>query len=117
MNFRVVPLPESVVKIPSDMIALGDSMSALTNRYMLDTALGVISRSGGHVQGNFNQAMIEDSIREQSRRHGGMANIAFCDAHVAGLKFQPLFFDESDDALRRWNNDHEPHREVLRGGR
>ena len=26
----------------------------------------------------------------------------------------PVNPDESDEALRRWNNDHEPHREVLR---
>ena len=56
------------------------------------------------------------SIREASRRHDGFAIVVFADAHVAGMKFQPLFFDENDDALRRWNHDHEPHREVLTGG-
>ena len=109
----LVPLPETQVKAPDDMIVFGDNFWVFTDREM-DYEAGGIARSvpgGGH-----DAATVERSIREANRRHGGFANVVFGDGHVAGMKFQPLFFDESDDALRRWNNDHEPHREVLTGG-
>jgi prepilin-type processing-associated H-X9-DG protein len=37
----------------------------------------------------------------------------FCDGHVESPALQYLFADTSDDALRRWNRDHQPHRERL----
>jgi len=40
-------------------------------------------------------------------------NIVFCDGHVAGWRLYPIFFDKSDESLRRWNIDHEPHREII----
>jgi len=39
--------------------------------------------------------------------------LRFCDGHVEGLKLEALFKDKSDHALRRWNRDHQPHRERL----
>jgi len=46
-------------------------------------------------------------------RHHGRLNALFCDGHTLAIKVHSLLFDHSDDALRRWNNDHEPHRELL----
>jgi prepilin-type processing-associated H-X9-DG protein len=75
-------------------------------------------KSEPHVGCYFSNRLSANSARiylnRTARRHSGVANVAFCDSHVEGIKFQPLFFDESDEALKRWNNDHEPHREVLR---
>jgi len=116
MKGRVVPISESAVKTPDDMIAFGDNFRVYMDRVMV-VSLGEIARSvSGFDEVAHSRITAEDSIRALSRRHGGIANVVFCDSHVAGMKFAPLFFDESDDALRRWNNDHEPHREVLRGG-
>jgi len=36
-------------------------------------------------------------------------NMVFCDGHTELVKRVKLFANE-DDALRRWNRDHEPHR-------
>jgi prepilin-type processing-associated H-X9-DG protein len=47
---------------------------------------------------------------QQGQRHGGSANIVFCDGHVEARKNRVLFFDTRDTALRPWNIDHEPHR-------
>jgi prepilin-type processing-associated H-X9-DG protein len=41
------------------------------------------------------------------------ANVVFCDGHVESPTLQFLFADTSDDALSRWNRDHQPHRERL----
>jgi len=43
--------------------------------------------------------------------HSRRANMAFCDGHVEYAK-QDKWTEESDAARRRWNNDHEPHRET-----
>ena len=47
-------------------------------------------------------------------RHRNLANIVFCDGHVSALSLDYLFTDSSDDALKIWNRDNEPHRERLR---
>ncbi len=47
------------------------------------------------------------------QRHQGKANVVFCDGHVESPTLPFLFADTSDDALRRWNRDHQPHRERL----
>lgn len=52
------------------------------------------------------------SVRAWRRRHKGLFNVAFCDAHVESLKPEVLF-GKTDPMLRRWNNDHQPHREKL----
>jgi len=46
-------------------------------------------------------------------RHQGKANVVFCDGHVESPTLQFLFEDASDEALSRWNRDHQPHREKL----
>jgi prepilin-type processing-associated H-X9-DG protein len=46
-------------------------------------------------------------------RHQGKANVVFCDGHVESPTLQFLFADTSDDALSRWNRDHQPHRDLL----
>jgi hypothetical protein len=37
----------------------------------------------------------------------------FCDSQVELPTLKFLFADTSDAALRRWNRDHQPHRERL----
>jgi prepilin-type processing-associated H-X9-DG protein len=46
------------------------------------------------------------------KRHSGRYNIAFCDGHVEGVH-RDILFRKSDTELRRWNNDHEPHADLL----
>ena len=43
-----------------------------------------------------------------SKRHGGGANILFCDGHVEHGS-QARWIEKTDSARRHWNHDHEPH--------
>ena len=54
-----------------------------------------------------------DKNGRASSRHQGKANVVFCDGHVESPTLKFLFADTSDEALRRWNRDHLPHREKL----
>jgi prepilin-type processing-associated H-X9-DG protein/prepilin-type N-terminal cleavage/methylation domain-containing protein len=89
---KFVPIGESEVISPSDMMALGESFDG---RMAFDRNL-----NGMDKYGNLN-------------RHQGKANVVFCDGHVESPTLPFLFTDTSDAALSRWNRDHQPHRERL----
>ena len=81
---------ERRVRMPSDMIAMGDSMFVIgttTPGYLL-------TLTGG--------------FRADPRRHNGGSNIAFADGHSENKRNDRLVANE-DANRRRWNNDHEPH--------
>ncbi|MBI2946965.1 MAG: DUF1559 domain-containing protein [Verrucomicrobia bacterium] len=113
------PLPEVVVKVPSDMIALGDATLSKISESDL--------KSGWKVNGPpaacgtmwigippkiFTEAYDRMAIQAARERHRNISNIAFCDGHVESIKQEKLY-ERTDDNLRRWNNDHEPHRNLL----
>ena len=79
---------ESVVRMPSDMIAIGDSLSS-----------GV--RLGADV-----------GLREARRdNHNRRVNHVFCDGHVESSATNQVYV-RTDQARRRWNNDNQPHPET-----
>lgn len=41
--------------------------------------------------------------------------MSFCDGHIEGSRIQDLFDVLRPDVLRRWNNDHLPHQELVPG--
>ena len=88
------PVPDSEVKAPSDMIALGDT----TSDFYWD--IGITP------QFSFKKLWPGD-------RHNKGANILFCDGHVELMK-QDKLVEETESMRRRWNRDHEPHPETWR---
>jgi prepilin-type processing-associated H-X9-DG protein/prepilin-type N-terminal cleavage/methylation domain-containing protein len=83
-------VPESRVRMPSDMIAMGDSMFVIgttTPGYLLT---------------------LTDGFKSDPRRHNGGSNIAFADGHSESLRNDRLVSNDEANR-RRWNNDHEPH--------
>ena len=88
------PITESEVIMPSEMMAIGDSFDASAE----------FKRR--------NLANLE-TFGNTLARHQGKANVVFCDGHVESPTLKFLFEDTSDEALRRWNRDHLPHREKL----
>jgi len=51
-------------------------------------------------------------IQANQWRQNNSQNIVFCDGHVEGIKEDKLH-EQTDTALRRWNNDHQPHKDSL----
>ncbi len=91
-----VPVPESRVRVPSDMIAIGE--------------LAFFGFPYGHT---------EDIWRDMQRRlHGRLGNAVFCDGHVDSsdpglLPHQPGGYFIPDAArAKRFNNDNQPHPET-----
>jgi prepilin-type processing-associated H-X9-DG protein/prepilin-type N-terminal cleavage/methylation domain-containing protein len=91
---RRVPIEESKVVDPSDMIAMGDCFDGSDILMREDLA-------------DF------EKVGNVFSRHQGLANVLFCDGHVESPTLKYLFEDTSDEALSRWNRDHQPHREEL----
>ncbi|MBI3418269.1 MAG: DUF1559 domain-containing protein [Verrucomicrobia bacterium] len=96
-----VAMRESAVLNPSDMIALGDT----TSDFYWDIGLTP----------QFSFPRIWPGVRHPgvADTTSGGANITFCDGHVEYLK-QKALVDENETMRRRWNNDHEPHKESWR---
>jgi len=107
---------ESQVKVPSDMIEVGDA--ELQNSSLWPP---LDSEYSGLPQGTkflFGEGWISKTAflnfvgRFQSffpavqRRHGGRQNMAFCDGHVESIKIEKLY-EWSEQSLRRWNYNHE----------
>lgn len=92
------------VRVPSDMIAFGDAY--------VEHDSGKFAGDHGVIGINFRGGMAVLTSPPE-RRHRGRLIMIFCDGHAGAIKVRDLLLDYSDDALRRWNNDHEPHRELL----
>jgi len=86
-------LPESGVVMPSDMIAIGDDFSGTSIFATTEGGLADFEKKGNTLS-----------------RHSGKGNVVFCDGHVESLKLRSLFEDTDDEALSRWNRDHQAHR-------
>jgi prepilin-type N-terminal cleavage/methylation domain-containing protein/prepilin-type processing-associated H-X9-DG protein len=85
-------LPESAVRVPAEMIALGED-------WWIMTSPNEFNRRNGY------------PWFAKHRWHGAGANAAFVDGHVQFDKYDALY-GKNDAARRRWNNDHEPHPET-----
>jgi prepilin-type processing-associated H-X9-DG protein/prepilin-type N-terminal cleavage/methylation domain-containing protein len=93
---KLSPVDESEVIVPSEMMAMGDCF----------TGVGFFERDNLDM-------LLKFKYGNTQTRHQGLANVAFCDGHVESPTLQFLFADTSDEALSRWNRDHQPHRERL----
>ena len=93
-NSDIIPIHESEVIVPSDMMAIADSFEGDVG--LLRENLNTIKKYGNTLT-----------------RHQGKANVVFCDGHVESTTLQFLFEDTRDAALSHWNRDHLPHREKL----
>jgi len=88
------PIPENQVTVPSDMMGIGDCLN-------------------GGVEFDRDKLAKAQHFGNFLTRHGGKANVLFCDGHVESPTLKFIFEDTSDAALVRWNRDHLPHRDRL----
>jgi len=103
----IKPRLESEVAVSSEMIAFGD---VCLDPHYWACPDGYFFLPNYNYSGNGFQQ--RDSMN-LLRRHGGMYSVGFCDGHVESARPEK-FFKASDDVIRRWNIDHEPHRELWR---
>jgi prepilin-type N-terminal cleavage/methylation domain-containing protein/prepilin-type processing-associated H-X9-DG protein len=106
---RLFLIRESRVLVPSDMISVGDAYNDNGNGYTGEGVPGLTEQYGYQ----FGDAAVKERARQSARRrHTGKFNVVFCDGHVEHMKPSKLF-GQDDAALRRLNNDHQPHRELI----
>lgn len=96
---------ESEVINPSEMIALGESISRNYSKTTLVNGTDFLSRRIN--------LYFDGGLSGAPQRHRGRANITFADGHVEANTLKKLYFDTDDAALRRWHIDNEPHRELF----
>lgn len=104
-----IPIRESVVKVPSDMIAFGDLIvPSSDSNVRAITQLAWVQRLYPHAAGT-GFLRIDTFKQPVFSKHRARFNRLFCDGHVEPENLSRPF-KMTDDYLRRWNNDHEPHR-------
>ena len=105
----------AAVRTPVDMIALGDEFLRSKNA-SLD---GVMSRDGTiapatHYDGTGSYPSKTKPKKQPAFiAHRGRANRAFADGHLESEDLRTRF-SASDEKLKRWNLDHQPHSDLLR---
>ncbi|MBI4661454.1 MAG: DUF1559 domain-containing protein [Verrucomicrobia bacterium] len=120
-----VSIPESKVRAPADMLAFGDAPLIVVLPIVLKAAYDIQGDLGYHGFGLLdinqrnkmqapNSSFGLRALKASKLRHRGTYNVTFCDGHAENLKEEKLF-DRGETALRRWNNDNEPHADVLTG--
>jgi prepilin-type N-terminal cleavage/methylation domain-containing protein/prepilin-type processing-associated H-X9-DG protein len=99
-----VPVPETKVLVPSDMLASGDYPGL---------RIGQDADIFPSVEGNkiVTSETNEDDGDHLAGRHSRGANVFFCDTHIEHAKLIN-WNERSDLARRRWNSDHKPHPET-----
>jgi prepilin-type N-terminal cleavage/methylation domain-containing protein/prepilin-type processing-associated H-X9-DG protein len=124
LSTSILRISDSRVEVPADMIALGDATlswdAAAVVRIYFDVSLAHDSYDGWSLldfntrnfQERPNFAGSQGVIDATLKRHNGHYNVVFCDGHVEGIPRDKLF-EPVDTALERWNNDHEPHADLM----
>jgi prepilin-type N-terminal cleavage/methylation domain-containing protein/prepilin-type processing-associated H-X9-DG protein len=92
-HWNVPPVTESRIKVPSDMLAIGESR------------LWTGNESGGDTLGPGNLAHLFNPAR-----HGRNYNLLLCDGHVSSLR--PMILFNPTNSASMWNYDHQPHSEL-----
>jgi len=119
---KQTPIREQQVISPSEMIAVGDSFLMFQRNYSTGYKSEVGGspflrllqdpvRTGANRNAGDGPVYLGDGVYQQ--RHSARFNILFCDAHVEDMKITDLFTIQRDDLLAKWNNDHQPHRELV----
>src|SRR6266536_2757402 len=105
---------ESAVSRPVEMLAIGDGYMGAAGPpnkpgFAVWDSPGFLAREGNRHGGDF----LTTKLPTGAKRHQGVLNMLFCDGHIDGMRIQRLFYSRSDEDMRLWNNDNQPHRERL----
>ena len=110
---RGMPLKETQVANPGDMIAITDSI-------VVGNAPSYSTFSSGYVfashdalseplfTGRSDTKELDAGRRVYGQRHSGRFNTLFCDGHAEAIKTDNLFNAKRPDVRQRWHFDHKP---------
>lgn len=124
LDSGLLRISESKVLAPADMIAIGDATLSWSPAAILRSYYKVAVTGDGYDGWgllDINTRNLEERpnyvggpgvVSATMKRHHGRYNIAFCDGHAETIRRDDLF-ENSDRALKRWNNDNEPHADLL----
>jgi prepilin-type N-terminal cleavage/methylation domain-containing protein/prepilin-type processing-associated H-X9-DG protein len=98
--FQNAHVRETEVVSPANMLDYGDAVL---------TSLGDTTRFSPRAF--YRGGGFPEQASAQARRHNGMFNVDFADGHVVSMKTKELF-GLTDESMRRWNKDNEPHRNA-----
>lgn len=111
-DFRQVTVEatkDSAVQQPAAMVAIGDGFLRLDDpKY--DGAQSISAALGPHKNHGGLASRTPYKLQTSFRNHHGKFNYGFCEGHVEVEDMNKQFFP-TDENMRRWNRDHEPHRE------
>jgi prepilin-type N-terminal cleavage/methylation domain-containing protein/prepilin-type processing-associated H-X9-DG protein len=109
-----LPTRESALRSPSDFIALGDAFIRSRNLALdgMSSRDGTIAPASHYASVSVYSSKTPPKKQQNFLNHRSGANRAFLDGH---LEFEDIRkpFVPTDDRLRRWNVDNQPHREML----
>ncbi len=101
----VSPTSESQIRVPSDMLAMGDS-SMVVGPLTGNVRLGAAEDGGDDAWG----CSLNAWLLIYAARHGKNYNVVFCDGHVSAMN--PSFLFNPSKTASMWNYDHQPHPEL-----
>lgn len=97
------PASENWVRVPSNMIAIGDGMT-----FLPPPLLAATLSPTDPLYNIFPIIMEPQGYPGANKNHANGANMIFCDAHVEYAK-QSAWLDPGDENQRRWNADNQSH--------
>ena len=110
-----VPARESAVKSPARFIAFGDGFNRSTSTPddAAPSLAATIAPFVDLIHGTSTMSTVPFKQGRNFKAHRGRCNRLFFDGHVASEDMRKAF-GTSDDEVRTWNIDNEPHRNLLR---
>jgi prepilin-type N-terminal cleavage/methylation domain-containing protein/prepilin-type processing-associated H-X9-DG protein len=110
----VIGTRESEIRVPSEMIAVGDALFGTLKNYVVPTfeCLGRADTAEHYPTGFFDEDTLVQVNKTSEKMHDRRANVVFCDGHIESLSLKSLFLNNDDASLRRWNRDNDPHRSL-----
>ena len=120
----VQPIGEAQVLRPADMFAIGEcglywigpydpsSWGGAWGSFIEGDGFLLVRIRPGNSKGGAlgGPVLLGDGIYQ--RRHNARFNVLFCDGHLETLRIDDLF-SPRPDVLARWNNDNQPHPELV----
>jgi prepilin-type N-terminal cleavage/methylation domain-containing protein len=100
------PVRVADVRVPSDLIALGDAYIAAGGEAIAESGFELgLNRSSVH-------SISMTDHQPVQKRHGGRLSAGFCDMHVESMPYRKMLMDHNEATWKRWNRDNRPHLET-----